>query len=1287
MNKFYVVSYFLIAFSFFIGQTVKGQENIAPKASALKTSFVSTWEKLNAINDGYEPQNSSDKGPAAYGNWNQAANFNKWNWVEYDFSGFYLINQSDVYWWTDGGGIQIPYDTYLSYSNIFTGEWEKPTNIVGNGILADQYNVTTFSPVLTNKIRVYFVSTAAQGILEWKVFGTLQENIPSRSTATRSGEFTKGAESTITLIAKDASGNPVQGYNFSLNVHVLNDISSTQEEYLIDGKAYKTDSLSVVPAATDATGISIVTVSLPATVDPNDGIEIEVNLEGGMAEVASFSYFEPGLIPPVLTADLTENTVDHSIELTFADNASWREKLSSIKVNGSDLTSADYELKEGILVLKPSSGNQLLTKAGVKKIEVKALGYETVTVNQSVNAGAVSVQNSYIDGSVKMYRPSTTKIPVYAYDAYKNPVEGYSFRFDIDVINSDTITSEEYIVEDSEISSNTSGNTMAATDSTGKTTIAVTIPVTVDINDGIRLQLKLADNSTKIGEEKGYIHTEKEKVVYYPKELKGNKEFSWDKTAQSDNFTAFWGSKTGTDPQHALAGSSFDPQKLLSELESYYSFYVDSMKFILNPDSLNMGKYKFVVIFLNTWKSGYKDEGAAYGGSTDDVIGAMWMSPISGFVIAHEFGHACQAMIPIQYPGKGFKNKDDSHQVGMYWEACANYMAYLSSGSTGNMITPLFMNTSMLQYLSTIDSRQYESVYVPAYIIDKFGINALGKQWRSADKGDNPFDAMMKGLGMTREEMRREAGLWAMHNVTWDYSIGSLVKSVLNSQDPSAVCREYTYLQNIEGVADTYIVPREMAPADYGYNIIPVFPNYGATTINAKLNGFENGPSGGGGWSYGFVAVDSKGKPRYGDVAIESDGKATLNIESTDSLFYLVITGTPVKTNTYAWKPNWVKEYRFPYSLQFENALPAGHKDGYNSKKNSVAGAPHSNGGGWVATTATVDASAYVGPNAQVLETAKVQGNARIEDYAIVQGSSQVTGNAVVRGNAIVGKATVVCDNAVVEKAARVWGGKISENGVVTGSAVAFNCTISGNAVLKDITWVSKLNLSGTSVVGGNILSFAACSEGIYLSENQIKCEGTLWNDNYTADINQVVEEYYYPYGDMPQYPDNVQAKALSGTSVVLSWDEAPDNGQIINYIVFQSGKAIHLASGINDTITGLSPETAYTFSLRARDNAGNISEESEKAEVSTLVSTSLYSMDKFDFSAMPNPVTDHFTIDITGVENAELTIVNLVGEVVYENQISGKISLDRNSIKKSGIYFVKVKNGNTILVRKLVVR
>ena len=54
----------------------------------------------------------------------------------------------------------------------------------------------------------------------------------------------------------------------------------------------------------------------------------------------------------------------------------------------------------------------------------------------------------------------------------------------------------------------------------------------------------------------------------------------------------------------------------------------------------------------------------------------------------------------------------------------------------------------------------------------------------------------------------------------------------------------------------------------------------------------------------------------------------------------------------------------------------------------------HKNGGGWVANTATVEDSVYIGPDAQVYGNAQVSGNAQ------VYGNAQVSGNARVSGDA-----------------------------------------------------------------------------------------------------------------------------------------------------------------------------------------------------------------------------------------------------------------------------------------------
>lgn len=80
----------------------------------------------------------------------------------------------------------------------------------------------------------------------------------------------------------------------------------------------------------------------------------------------------------------------------------------------------------------------------------------------------------------------------------------------------------------------------------------------------------------------------------------------------------------------------------------------------------------------------------------------------------------------------------------------------------------------------------------------------------------------------------------------------------------------------------------------------------------------------------------------------------------------------------------------------------------------------HSNGAGWVADTATVDDSAYIGPdalvygNAWVCDHAWVYGNAQVFDNAFVCECSQVFDNARIYGNARIQDSARVFENAEV---------------------------------------------------------------------------------------------------------------------------------------------------------------------------------------------------------------------------------------------------------------------------------
>ncbi|HPR32309.1 MAG TPA: hypothetical protein PLK12_09445, partial [Prolixibacteraceae bacterium] len=162
-ENFLNTSLFLFTLLFYSG-IAYGQTNLALSAR-VSTSFVSSWENLEAVNDDYQPSHSGDKGPGAYGNWRGDDYYDTWNWDEYTFFSETLIDSVRVYWWADGAGIQLPYEAYVEIWE--NGDYSPAGNI---GTEADQFN-TRIIGERTFKVRVNMKSTMATGILEFQVFG------------------------------------------------------------------------------------------------------------------------------------------------------------------------------------------------------------------------------------------------------------------------------------------------------------------------------------------------------------------------------------------------------------------------------------------------------------------------------------------------------------------------------------------------------------------------------------------------------------------------------------------------------------------------------------------------------------------------------------------------------------------------------------------------------------------------------------------------------------------------------------------------------------------------------------------------------------------------------------------------------------------------------------------------------------------------------------------------------------------------------------------------------------
>lgn len=86
-----------------------------------------------------------------------------------------------------------------------------------------------------------------------------------------------------------------------------------------------------------------------------------------------------------------------------------------------------------------------------------------------------------------------------------------------------------------------------------------------------------------------------------------------------------------------------------------------------------------------------------------------------------------------------------------------------------------------------------------------------------------------------------------------------------------------------------------------------------------------------------------------------------------------------------------------------------------------------------------------------------------------------------------------------------------------------------------------------------------------------------------------------------PSAPANLRATSKSSTSVSLAWDASTDNVGVVGYDVYRGATLVGTPTATSYTAAGLTPGTAYTFTVKARDAAGNLSAAGNALSVTTL--------------------------------------------------------------------------------------
>ncbi len=85
-----------------------------------------------------------------------------------------------------------------------------------------------------------------------------------------------------------------------------------------------------------------------------------------------------------------------------------------------------------------------------------------------------------------------------------------------------------------------------------------------------------------------------------------------------------------------------------------------------------------------------------------------------------------------------------------------------------------------------------------------------------------------------------------------------------------------------------------------------------------------------------------------------------------------------------------------------------------------------------------------------------------------------------------------------------------------------------------------------------------------------------------------------------PTVPAGLAVTGVSDTVVNLSWSASTDNVGVTAYRVFRGGVQVAVSAVTSYSDTGLSPSTAYTYTVAAVDAASNASAQSSSVSATT---------------------------------------------------------------------------------------
>lgn len=288
---------------------------------------------------------------------------------------------------------------------------------------------------------------------------------------------------------------------------------------------------------------------------------------------------------------------------------------------------------------------------------------------------------------------------------------------------------------------------------------------------------------------------------------------------------------------------------------------------------------------------------------------------------------------------------------------------------------------------------------------------------------------------------------------------------------------------------------------------------------------------------------------------------------------------------------------------KFKARKPREQKHDFKDGAGRVPAHRHVNGKGWVAKTAVVEDSVYVGPKCAVYNSAYVSGRVRLEGNARVSGSAVVSGEVIIKqnghvyGNAVVRDMVMVNDNARITGRAHVTGRtRLFGGSLITDTAQVNSCTLTGLVEISGSALVIRSHMTGTENAGRvyvrtNAVVINSTIEGSVVVEGMAQLLGNSLLTNRTRTGQEILltgnaivadeSRIYYPI----EFRDHcvVVRCRFSNYAQTMGTENQPTRLRLITGMILhnlQAGSYTELAERLDAIRNQVRPGTATSHGL-----------------------------------------------------------------------------------------------------------